>query len=90
MNIQPSFTWSYDPFGIISTLRVELKATPYNHNPRLELEKFMNQEQWSEGTLTEADEQGISIPHVKTLVTQSTQHKRSREESESATKSIKE
>ena len=42
MNLQPSFTWSYDPFGIISTLRVQLKATSYNHTPKEELEKFMN------------------------------------------------
>lgn len=35
----------------------------------------MNQEQWSEGTLTEADEQIISTPQVKTPATQSTQHK---------------
>ena len=56
MNLQPSFTWYYDIFGIISTLRVQLKETPYNHTPTLELEKFMNHEQWSEGTLTEVDE----------------------------------
>ena len=62
MNLQPSFTWSYDPFGIISALRVKLKATPYNHTPRPELEKFMNQEQWSKGTLTESDEHVISTP----------------------------
>ncbi len=62
MNLHPSFTWSYDPFGIISTLRVQLKTTPYNHTPWPELEKFLNQEQWSEGTLTEADEQIISTP----------------------------
>ena len=51
MNFHPRFTWSYDPFGIISNLRVELKTTPYNHTPRLEIEKFMNQEQWTENTL---------------------------------------
>lgn len=90
MNLQPSFTLSYDPFGVISALRFQLKATPYNHTPKLELEKFMNQEQWSEGTLLEADEQVITTPQVNTLVTQNTQHKRSREETQSATESVKE
>ena len=33
MNFHPSFTWSYDPFIIISNLRVELKKTPYNYTP---------------------------------------------------------
>lgn len=56
MNLQPSFTWSYDPFGIILALRVQLRATPYNHTPRPELEKFMSREQWFELTLIEADE----------------------------------
>ena len=39
----------------------------------------MNQQQWSEGTLTEADEQVISTPQTNTLATQSTQQKRARE-----------
>lgn len=42
MNFKLSFTWSYDPFGIISALRIQLKYTPYNHTPRPELEKYMN------------------------------------------------
>lgn len=44
MNFQLRFTWSYDPFGIISNLRVEQKTTPYIHTPMLEIEKFMNQD----------------------------------------------
>ena len=47
MNFQPNFTWSYEPYGIISALRVELKTNLYNHTLRLEIEKFMNQEEWS-------------------------------------------
>ena len=38
-----SFTWSYDHHGIISTLRVELKTTPYTHTSRVKIEKYMNQ-----------------------------------------------
>lgn len=55
MTFQPSFTWSYDPFGIIYDFRVDLKMTPYNHNPRPEIEKFTNQEQWVDGTLQEEE-----------------------------------
>lgn len=45
MNFKLSFTWSYDPFGIILALRVQLKSTPYKHTPRPELEKYMNPEE---------------------------------------------
>jgi len=38
MNFKFSFTWSYDPFGLISKLRVEQKITPYSHTPRPEIE----------------------------------------------------
>jgi len=56
MNFQLSFTWSYDPFSIISSLRVEQKTTPYTHTPGPEIEKFMNQDLWEENTLREAEE----------------------------------
>ena len=48
---QPSFTWSYDPHGIISTLRVELKRTSYTHTSKAKIEKYMNRDEWVEGTL---------------------------------------
>lgn len=56
INFHLSFTWSYDPFSIISNLRVEHKTTPYNHTPKPEIEKFMNQDQWEENILQEAQE----------------------------------
>lgn len=37
-----SFTWSYDPLGTISKLRVENKYTPYIHPHRPEIERYMN------------------------------------------------
>ena len=51
MGFQPSFTWSYDSHGIISSLRVELKTTSYTHASRAEIEKHMNQDEWIECTL---------------------------------------
>jgi len=60
MNFTHSFTWSYDPWGIISKKRVENKSTASIHTQRLEIEKYMNQIEWIPDTLQEADEQVIS------------------------------
>lgn len=60
MNFKLSFTWSYDPLGVISKLRVEQKATPYAHTPRPGIEQYMNQDEWQENTLQEAEEKVIS------------------------------
>ena len=68
IGFQPSFTWSYYPHGIISSLRVELKTTSYTHTSREEIEKYMNQDQWVEGTLQDANEQVLSTYNVQTLV----------------------
>ena len=72
MQFELSFTWSYDPMGIISKLRVEQKTTPYAHTPRSEIEYYMNQEEWQENTLQEAEEKVFisktshtPIPHEK-------------------------
>ena len=73
----------YDPFGIISALRVSFKMTPYNHTPRLTIEKFMNQETWVHVTLQGAYEQVMSTPTGQTPVSQSKQQKRLREETSS-------
>jgi len=51
MQFNLSFTWSYDPLGIISKLRIETKSTPYFHTPRPKIEKYKNQLEWVENTL---------------------------------------
>lgn len=56
MNFHPNFTWSNDPFDIISVVTVNFKMSRYNHTLRPEIEKFMNQEQWVDGTLHEVAE----------------------------------
>lgn len=61
-----SFTWSYDPFNLILKLRVEQKKTPYTHTPRPEIEQYMNQIQWEENTLQEAEEHVISTTTSQT------------------------
>lgn len=46
-----SFTWSYDPLGIISKLRVDTKYTLYFHTTRLEIEQYKNKIEWLPNTL---------------------------------------
>lgn len=56
MKSKTSFTWSYDPLGVISKLRFEQKSTPYPHTPRSEIEQYANQEEWTKTTLQEIEE----------------------------------
>lgn len=60
MNFKHSFTWSYNPFGIISKLRVEQRYAPYSHTSRTKMDQFMNQEEWHENSLQEAEEMVLS------------------------------
>ena len=78
MGFQSIFTWSYDPHGIISAPRVELKTTSYTHTSREEIIKYMNQDEWVEGSLQEAEEQVISTSNIQTPVPNSKQQKRVR------------
>jgi len=54
--------------------------TPYNHTPTPEIEKFMNQETWIDGTLQEVDEQVVYTPTEQSRVAQRKKQKRMREE----------
>jgi hypothetical protein len=55
MKFVTSFTWHYDPCGIISEMRVKNKNIPYVHESRPEVEKFANQTVWEPNTLVEAE-----------------------------------
>jgi len=78
MNFPLSFTWSYDPFGVISKLRVEQKATPYVHTQRPEIEKYMKQHTWVENTLQEIEEQILSKIALETPIPKEKTDKRPR------------
>lgn len=80
MNSPLSFTWYYDPFGIIYKLRVEHKETPYLHTQRPKIEKYMNQQNWVENTLQEAEEQVISRTTSETPIPREKSEKWPREE----------
>jgi len=75
-----SFTWSYDPMGVISRLRVENKFTPYHHTARPEIEQYKNQSEWKENTLQEAEEQEISTSNIHAPLAQENTTKQGREE----------
>jgi len=67
MEFHLRFTWSYDPFGIISELRTKHKTTPYVHTQRPYIEKYMNQAQWEENTLQEEKEKHVSMTISQTI-----------------------
>lgn len=66
MKFTHSFTWSYDPMGIISKKRMDNKSTPYIHTHRLEIEQYMNKEEWASNTHQEAKEKVISTLGIQT------------------------
>ena len=53
MNFTQSFTWNYDPFGVIPELGVKQNNTPYAHIHKPEVEKYVNKTDWKEITLLE-------------------------------------
>jgi len=83
MKFALSFSWSYDPLGVISKLGLENKFTPYHHTTRPEIEQFKNQLEWTENTLQEAKEQVVSTSNMQTPIAQEKTAKRGREEQSS-------
>jgi hypothetical protein len=55
MKFLTSFTWHYDPCGIISEMRVKNKNVPYAHESRLEIKKFANQMEWEPNNLMDVE-----------------------------------
>jgi hypothetical protein len=80
MRFPLSSTWAYDPFGVISELRIKQRSTPYVHTQRPEVEKYMNQTEWQENTLQEPEEQPAPVTTSHTNTPQNKVEKRSRKE----------
>lgn len=80
-----SFTWSYDPMGVIFRLRVENKFTAYHHTSRHEITQYKNQSQWKENTFQKVEQQKVSTSKVQTPLVQEKTAKRGREEQSSPT-----
>jgi len=85
MKFNLSFTWSYDPWGIIFKLTIENKTTPYIHTSRTKIEKYVNQWERAENTLREAEEKLFSTLNLQTPTPQAKTSKRQREEGSSST-----
>jgi len=54
LKLKRSFWWvPYDPLGFISARRVKYRLTPYDHCKTPHIEKYANQDAWTQGTLVE-------------------------------------
>jgi hypothetical protein len=62
MNFQQGEIWHYDPYSIISTKRIEVDLSPYEHHSQPQLEQLMNQYSWDkvQKNYTGSDTGGIS------------------------------
>jgi hypothetical protein len=89
MKFLTSFTWQYDPCGIISEMRVKNKNAPYAHEPRPEIERFANLTEWEPDTLVDVEptvgmeRQVPSTSAPPTATPQNPKEKRPRQESSS-------
>ena len=87
MKFPMSFTWHYDPCGIISEMRVKNNSVPYAHESKPEIEKFAYQTVWMPDTLMDVEQQveveqqvpSMSVP--PTTTPQVPKEKRPRHES---------
>jgi hypothetical protein len=75
-----SFPWHYDPYGIISEMRVKNKNIPYVHVSKPEIEKFTNQIVWVPDTLVEVEHQVPPTTVPPTTMPQVPKEKRPRQD----------
>jgi hypothetical protein len=80
MKFSLSFPWHYDPCGIIAETRLKNKISPYAHVPKPEIEKFMNQTEWEENTLTDIEQHPSPAIISQTITPQVPVEKRPRKE----------
>jgi hypothetical protein len=89
MKFLTSFTWHYDPCGIISEMRVKNKNVPYAHEPKPEIERFANQTEWEPIHLVDVEPQMLRWKsrcppsEPPTATPQNPKEKRPRQESSS-------
>jgi hypothetical protein len=87
MKFPTSFVWQYDPYGMISDMRLKNKTGPYAHEPRPEIEKFANQTEWEPDTLEDVEpvvrteQQGPSTSALPASTPQTLKEKRPRQDS---------
>jgi len=76
MKFDTSFLWHYDPWGIITEMRVKNKNIWYIHAPKLDIKKFANQTEWEVSTLEEVEQQSPQIIISQTNTPQIPKEKR--------------
>jgi hypothetical protein len=56
MKFSTSFTWHYDPCGIIVEMRSKNKISSHAHTLKPEIEKYVNQTEWEVSTLEDTEQ----------------------------------
>jgi hypothetical protein len=80
MKFSTSFTWHYDPCGIIVEMRAKNKSSPYAHTLKPEIEKFVNQTEWEVNTLEDTEQQSHLTMISQTTTPQVPKEKRPRKD----------
>jgi hypothetical protein len=80
MKFNTSFPWHYDPCGIIAETRLRNKNSPYDHVPKPEIKKFMNQTEWEVNTLEYSKQYPPSASVSQTITPQVPAEKRTRKD----------
>ena len=80
MKFGTSFTWRYDPCGIISEMRAKNKSSPYVDTLKQEIEKFVNQIEWEVNSLEEIEQQSHLTMISQTTTPQVPKEKRPRKD----------
>jgi hypothetical protein len=69
MKFSTSFTWQYDPCGIIAEMRYKNKISPYSHILKPEIEKYVNQIEWEANTLEDTKQHKASSVTISQTTT---------------------
>jgi hypothetical protein len=80
MKFNTSFTWHYDPCGIIAEMRSKNKISPYAHTLKPEIEKYVNQTEWEVNTLEDTEQQSPLTMISQTTTPQVPKEKRPRKD----------
>jgi hypothetical protein len=75
-----SFTWHYNPCGIISEMRIKNKNIPCVHESRPKIEKFTNRTRSEPNTLVEIEQKDPPVTISQTTIAQASKEKRHRQD----------
>jgi hypothetical protein len=81
MKFSTSFTWHYDPCGIIAEMRSKNKISLYAHTLKPEIEKYVNEKEWEVNNLEDIEQQSLLTMIPQTNTPQVPKEKRPRKDS---------